>query len=454
MYQMIAPLTNSETQLVRGYHHVCSVHSSIYIQQALLSCLEKVADTTEWNTLLVNMALLLTPGSEFVARLESLLQTETARDPHSLTLAYGALASRADPGLQNRMVAYLVSRLQSARSTDDVVVLIHALGNSGSSQTTDILLGLLHSDTADIQMAAINALRKHTIDVRVTNAFLEMLGSENQSVSVVSAIVDVLVKGMESSGATDVQASLAYARALASSARTLNNSHITELVTHYFRQLQQYDQNTHRRLRREVGNWDFAGREYDMIASYEAREEDRARYPRNSGYLWSQQLGVTGFNLQVAAGMFTGASESGKESKILGRVVAKVNAFGKTLTPVEVAVLRSTTSGGGVQKLVYVAVGGQVLLNSKAFNDNMLLPTLFGRGTKLPVMDCKMELFVGVATIYTHMVVYAHLDSSFRVNGVNASNKSSFNTRAFLSPSLTVRMQGSSKFNVVSPGLS
>ena len=432
---------------------MCFIHERLpNVLQALLSCLEYVRDSTAWNALLVNIALLATPSSDLVAKLEELLKPGAVGDSTSLILVYGALASRADHELQSRMILYLSSCLQeSTGDTDNSIALIHALGNAGSSQTITLLLGIIDNDDLAVQLATVTALRKHTCDVRVVTTFLGILGSSNTSASIVGAIASVLTKDVETSGVTDVDISLAYAKALVSSSRTLNNSYTSELVGHYLHQLERYDVRIYRRLRRDVGNWAWDGHEYNMIASQKARHEDSEKYPKNCGYLWSRQLGVRDFNLQVVAGMFTGATENREESKIQGRVVARVNVFGKSLTAVEVDVLRNDKFGSGVRKLVHVTVGEYVLLNSEASTDSKQLPNSLAKGTEYPVEEIKMELFVGVATVETHFVVYAHLDSAFRVNGVDTGNENIFFSRGFLSPSLKIRIKGSSKFSVVRP---
>ena len=400
----------------------------------------------------MTIALLVPPSSEFVSRLESLLDSGTARDPNSLLLVYGAIASRADVDLHAHMVAYLIAHLQEPTgSIDNTVALIHALGNSDSSQTTDVLLRLIHDDSLDVKLAVIDALRKQTSDPRVASAFLVVLASENQTVSVVAAIANAVIQSIETSGVTNAQTSLAYAAALAASSRTLHDSYVSELVTFYLRELQKHDPSIRRRLRRNVGNWALPSEEYNVIASHEDREETSTRYPKNSAHLWTQQLGVKGFNLQVTAGVFTGASESGKERKILGKMVTRVNAFGYTLEPVDVEVLRMSGGGGSsVQKHVQVSVGGNTLVDYKASTDDTQLPTVY-RATELLVAEENLEFFVGAAEVDVHFDVHVHLNGSFNVNKVDTNNKNTFLTTAFLSPSVEVSIHGSTEFNVVRP---
>ena len=417
--------------------------------QALLSCVEAVTNATEWNSLLLNIALLVNPSTEFITQLQSLITTNSLRDSNSLLLVYGALASRADPSLQNEMVAYMNDRLQEkTECNDDLIALINALGNSGSPQIVDILLDFISYEDIDAHVTAINAMRKQTGNVHVLSTFLDVLQAQDSNARVVGAIANTLIKGVEVSGVANVQVALALADALVSSSKTLNNDYINELVSYYLRQLTQHNVRVSRRLRRDVGNWMSSGSEYNMIASYEARQEDGIDYPTHSAYLWSKQVGVKNFNMQVAAGIFTGASGGGGKTKILGRAIAKVNTFGESVTAVEVEVLRTQTSYGDVHKVVYVTVGGYVLLNFEAFTDDQELPS-YGSDTEYPVLEYSWESFVTVATVTTQMVVYSQMSSYFELHARVEEEQNSFTSEGFLTPSLTVRVEGSSTFDVV-----
>lgn len=411
-----------------------------------------VTSEAELNTLLTNIALLVKPNYQFVTRLQSMIDVGSVRDTNSLLLVYGALASRADFDLQTQMVAYLSGRLQeSTPDKDEMIALINALGNSGSSQIIDSLLNIIDDDNIDIQLMVINALRKQTNSARVLATFLDILKSNDPNPKIIGAIINTLISGLETLGVADVEATITIARALVSSSRALENSYIDEILSYYLNQLRELGVNTGRRLRRGANNWMQSGTEYNIIASYEARQEDGVTYPTHSAYLWSQQIGVNNFNLQIAAGMFTGASESGSEQKILGRMVGRVNIFGHLATAVEIEVLRTLSlSDDVVHKVVYVTVGGYMLLHFEAFTDDKTAPATFDSGTEYPLLEFNLQSFVGVATVATQVVVYAQLDSYFEVDAISSGQPNSFYTNGMFSPSITVRIEGSSIFDVVS----
>ena len=421
--------------------------------QVLLSCVEDVSNATEWNSLLLNIALLVNPSTLFVTQLQSLITTNSARDSRSLLLVYGALASRADSGLQSEMVAFMNDRLQeSVECNDDVIALINALGNTGSPEIVDILLDFIgYDNNIDVQVTAINAMRKQTGNVHVLSTFLDILHTPDQNVQVVGAIANTLIRAVELSGVADVQVALDLADALVSSSKTLNNDYISELVSCYLHQLSQHNVRVSRRLRRDInpGNWMSSGPEYNVIASYDARQEDGVNYPIQSAYLWSKEVGIRNFNMQVVAGVFTGANSGGDRTKTFGRAVAKVNVFGKTVTAMEVEVVRTQRSYGDVNRVVYVTVGEFVLLNFEAFSDDEVMPSLHGSDTEYPIFEFSWESFVTVATVTTQMVTYTQMGSYFGIDVWVDEEQNTFTSEGFFSPSLTVRVEGSSTFDVV-----
>lgn len=411
----------------------------------LLSCVEDVTNVTEWNSLLLNIALLSHPSVECVMQLQSLI---SVKDSSSLLLVYGALASRADPSLQEDMVDYL--RVQLQQSADSYTIhLINALGNSGSARMIDILLDFIDYESLDIKLAVINAMRKQTDNSRVLATFIEILKAPNPNTRVIGAIVNTLIKGLETSSTSDAQATLAIANALISASKTLNNDYINELVSYYISQLPRHGVRVGRRLRRSVNNWVSTGPEYNMIASYEARQEDGINYPIHSAYLWGRKIGVRNFNLQVASGMFTGAGDVDGKHKVFGKTLAKVNAFGESATAMEIELLRNQSFYGSVYKALYMTVGGYVLLNFEAFSDDEASPSSFGRGIEYPILEFNWEIFVGVATVNAHIIIYSHTSSDFDIDASVMYELNSYAVEGLLAPSLTVRVEGSSTFDVV-----
>ena len=416
--------------------------------QALLSSLESVTDQTEWNGLLLNIALLTTPDEHFVEQLESLIN---AQHVNSLLLVYGALASRAEHVLQTQMVTFLSERLQEPTTNEaDLIHLIQSLGNSGSDVMVDTLLNYISHASVAVQVATINAMRKKTNDDRVQAAFLAILNAPHPSVNIIGAIANTLIKGLEESGVGNKQKTFALANALVSSSKSLDNEYIEGLVSYYLEQLHQQDMTAGSRLRRDADNWMTAGNDYDMIASYEDRQEDGTKYPNYRAHLWSKQIGVRDLNLQVAAGMFTGVGVEAGEHKVFGKTVAKVNAFGESTTAMEVEVLRSQSADRDVHKIVYMTVGGFVLLNFEAFSDEEEAPMSYLQDTEYSILTFDWEVFVAVATVNVEISIYAQLFSYFETELIMELGQNGYVANGLLSPTLRIRAEGSSTFDVVS----
>lgn len=419
--------------------------------QALLSSLRSVTDQAEWNGLLLNIALLTTPDEHFVEQLETLINTQHVRDTNSLLLVYGALASRAEHDLQTQMVTFLSERLQEPTTNEeDLINLIHSLGNSGSDLMVDSLLSYINHASVAVQVATINAMRKKTNDDRVQAAFLAILKSPHPPVNIIGAIANTLIKGLEESGIGNKQKALVLANALISSSKSLDNEYIEGLVSYYLAQLRQQDMTGGSRLRRDSDNWMTSGNDYDMIASYEDRQQDGATYPNYRAHLWSKQIGVRDLNLQVAAGMFTGAGAETGEHKVFGKTVAKVSAFGESTTAMEVEVLRSQSADRDVHKIVYMTVGGFVLLNFEAFSDEEEAPMSYLKDTEYSILTFDWEVFVGVATVNVEISIYAQLFSYFETEYIMEPEQNAYAVNGLLSPTLRIRAEGSSTFDVVS----
>ena len=85
--------------------------------------------------------------------------------------------------VQEQVVTLLAARLSDNQDTDDVIHLLHSLGNTGSKAAVRVLLDYLKEEDLDVQLAAIPSLRMHTSSERVQTAFTQLLGmSKNEEV--------------------------------------------------------------------------------------------------------------------------------------------------------------------------------------------------------------------------------------------------------------------------------
>ena len=72
-------------------------------------------------------------------------------------------------------MSLLAARLSDRQDTDDVIHLLHSLGNTGSKAVVNVLLDYLKHEDLDVQLAAIPSLRMHVSSERVQDALTQLL---------------------------------------------------------------------------------------------------------------------------------------------------------------------------------------------------------------------------------------------------------------------------------------
>ena len=72
-------------------------------------------------------------------------------------------------------MSLLAARLSDRQDTDDVIHLLHSLGNTGSKAAVNVLLDYLKHEDLDVQLAAIPSLRMHVSSERVQAALTQLL---------------------------------------------------------------------------------------------------------------------------------------------------------------------------------------------------------------------------------------------------------------------------------------
>ena len=250
---------------------------------------------------------------DFVAKLEDLLTKKTATTD-SLLLAYGALAATASSSVQQHIVHFLKRRLVQQResnATTTIIHLLHALGNTGSQLTVNLLLDyLMHSDSAEVQIAAIDAMRKLTSQQPVQDAFITILESNPQE-HIVEAITNTLVIGLEHSQIMGlcIGENIQILNALVTSALDFsNNTHLHQLILSYLetvksaesQKLQKSLEKLASKRPKRGTDWDQSSSTYDLVASQSSRRSDVTTYPRHRAYLWGNRSGPSDINVEFA----------------------------------------------------------------------------------------------------------------------------------------------------------
>ena len=418
------------------------------ITQALLLSLEHVTDNAEWNSLLLNIALLSTPNKPFTLQLETLINSQHNRNTQFLLLAYGAIASRAQSDLQLHMITFLRSRTQiSTTDEKNLINLIHSLGNSGSHEVVPFLLDYTNHSNMEVQVAAINALRKTTDNEQVQAALLALLKNPDVPAGLVGAIASTLVKGLDESEMSTKRQTISLKKAIITASKGQDNLYMQRNVNRYLDEMHQ----RYTRLSRSYKlSWSIGDPKYDVIATHESRQRDEKIYSNHASNLWEKEMGFEEFNLQIAVGLFSGTGAVAGEHKMLGKAEAKVKAFGEPTTAMEIEVLRSQSADEEIYRRVYLCIGGFVLINFEAFSDDEIAPSSYIKDTEYNILKVDWEMFVLVGTVNIEVSVFASVVGLFEAGKDEDLERNMYRVEGVFSPELTIRAEGSSVYDVVS----
>ena len=366
---------------------------------------------------------------DFVAKLEDLLTKKTATTD-SLLLAYGALAATASSSVQQHIVHFLKRRLVQQResnATTTIIHLLHALGNTGSKLTVNLLLDyLMRSDSAEIQIATIDAMRKLTAQQSIQDAFITILESNPQE-HIVEAITNTLVIGLEHSQimGLHIGENIHLLNALVASALDFsNNTHLHQLILSYletvntaeYQRLEKSLEKSASKRAKRGTDWDQSSSNYDLVASQSSRRSDVTNYPRHRAYLWGNRYGPSDINVEFAAGAFGGASNDCDNAKLFGKLVArgKLFRYTRTLAQAEVRFQKDSTR---LRAKLYARIGGTVLVNrdySRDFSTCCLSETRPLHSSRYNVISYTHSIFIYVGTLDFTAGLYAELNVNLR----------------------------------------
>lgn len=459
--------------------------------QALHDAFVTTDDKEERNALISYIAFANTPHLKFIKMLERLIDVDvTSSDP--LLLAYGSLASSASgtsssDGTEEHIVTFLLHRLNEveklspANNTWPLVHLIHSLGNTESKLVIDTLLKYLIHNDLDIQLAAIGALRVHTTEQTVQEAFsdvLQLATMEEQVEQISRTLIDGLehMKLNRHRQHDTNEPSEDFLILLVSATMQSNNSQLHELVLHY---LQQLDSNDARQLMdilrnfmakhpefeegevyyiddevengtakarlRRGSDWDAANSIYNLVASYAQRRNDVSTYPKHKAYIWGKKFGLKKVYAQIAAGGFAGLKSDGSGYKLFAKAIAQGHAFGKTATALHAEFLRRR-SGSSIYQKIYAKVVGKTLINEAGtlpLGCNSLTKNLLS--TSIKIFRFKYSVFIYVGTLDFYIAMYAKLGLNLKVTFCETTVKAC----ATLIPYATLRAEGGASATIL-----
>lgn len=395
----------------------------------------------------------------------------TSVDP--LLLAYGALASDKEEGIQASVVKSLIDRLEhleatNTESTEKIHPLIHtlhALGNTDSKLSIQTILKYLTHDDIDVQLASINALKAHSNDSKVQQQLQGLMYSA-QFQEQIESVVQMLIEALDK--VKDKESHNAYVDALASIG-FFEDSKLHTLVTHYLQKLgteralnldrvlrsverpveedeETYDirDESDARVRRG-SDWDASNSIYNLVASHSSRKSDVTNHPKHKAYIWGKKFGLKKVYAQIAAGGFAGLKPNGNGYKLFGKVIAQGHAFGKTATALRAEFLRQRT-GSSIYQKIYVKVVGKTLINEAgtlSAGCNTLTKNLYS--TTIKIFKLKFSVFIYVGTLDFYIGMTAKLGLKLKVTVCETTIKAC----ASLIPSLTLRAEGGASATIL-----
>ena len=396
----------------------------------------------EKGSIITHIAFTNNAHIDFVEKLEHLICKETV-NTDSLLLAYGALAESTSSHVQQRIVLFLKRRLiqqMELNDTTNTVHLLHALGNTGSKHIIKLLMDYLaHSDSIEIQLAAISAMRKLTAQESIQEAFVTILESNPQE-CFVETIAKTLFTGQEHSNSIgmhiDENPHLLNAL-VTSSLRFSNNTELHHLVHSYLELVNTaeshrlgklLEQPVSNRVRRDSTNdWDASNSVYNLVSPLSSRQNDVNFYPIHKAYLWGTTFGPSRVNIQVAAGAFGGFRDR-RNFKVFAKVAAKGNLFSRSATIGE-ASAEILYKNDTFRFRLYSRIIGIVLLNRDHTTTSCCLRQTF------PLYSSQYRITGFLYSVYVYVTTigfFAELNARLSVNlqgelCINGANSDAYN---------------------------
>ena len=429
--------------------------------QILGSLLTKSLDEDERDALLHQLSHITNAGSELIDTIINM----NPSNKDDLLLILGALARNNDAAIQSKVVNELTRRLDAAKlsgnSSEYIVTINYALGNTGSRLAINALLSNLDHDDLDTQVAVIRSLEVHLDQPAVQQALITLLATITED-KVLEEVLMILKDGFNSNVFKNPNVHML--NAVVNATIRLENPNLYELLIDYLAvvgtdealrniiiimQQDNYGEVMHEHSdgdTRVKRGWDTTSSFYNLIASYYDRRRDVLTYPRYKSYLMGRNYGIRSLYFQIGAGSFAGTycSTTTKRMKLFNKVAARVIVLGHTL---EVARLEYSerTSGSWRYHKVYVKLGSSVRTN--VYKSSYVSCTSSNKNwwyKSATVFTYKYDYYVYVATIS----FYIYGTVSTRGDGGICMCPASLSACAQITPSITLRVTGGASVNL------
>ena len=421
------------------------------ITQVLLGALKTTATGRERESIILSIAMVTNARRRFVDDLIQYIKQENVESLNQLLLALGSLASKADENNQLRIARFLINAASSGNLDTSIVILIKAMGNTGSEEAAAVILQYVDDPKKNIQAAALGALVKFT-HLRQVLDDLRGLIAPGTNQELLNRVARTLIQGQVYADLMDIDttatASHPILRSLVSATLRANDTDLLRRVAVYLSKLGGDLATTlldelYLRFRRGT-DWDASNSDYDCVASQSSRADDVDTYQRHRAYIYGKTFGNSDVNLNIGAGVFLGISDDCNDMKAFARACATVNVFdySRDLAEIEFSVVKS---GSEIEGIAYAQIVGSTLLDYEASVNAKYCFTydksLYQKSVKL--FSFSYSIFIYVGSLGVSFGVYLGLENNF-----DASICASLNADELLSatsgivPEISVTIEG------------
>ena len=413
--------------------------------QALLNALNNTSDSLEANSVLTHISFLDWGSLDLVVGLEDHLLNPSTRFNVSISdqllLVYGSLATKGSEEVEVRVMRYLNIVSLSINSQSDPnlsqsILVVHALGNTGSESSLTVILSFLnqHSESKEMKLAVIDALSKLTDKDTVLTVLEEFLvPGTSDSEEYVAAVIETLDHGFEyvESRRQQVDEYITYLTShtilysIVQVCASINSTDLHMMVVDYFKKidskdllfkiLEREDTIPGGRAKRQTSDWDSSSNsDYDCVALLSTRQSDVNTYPHHRAYINSTTIGTNEANIKVAGGYFAGIGTHCDKMKAFARGIVKGRVLSWTATLVDFK-FKLTASTTSICIDLYARVGSNILLHYNnqtpckiySYNISRYRRTLFR--FSIPVFVFGIPLTISIA-------LHGQLDINFNTN--------------------------------------
>ena len=388
--------------------------------QTIIRALQRASTESERTKIVFLIAFIRNASPALLTELEQVIvSTDNHLDP--LLLAYGALASETTVESEQRIVTFLLNRIEEAlNSTAILTYYIHALGNTGSPFALDTIISFHNHSDLEVQLASISAMRKLVHSPLVEETLHSILQTTPAHHEHVVAIAETLSEGYKYLQDKDVDyvPSLELQAALVEALELIKNSS---------------------RERRGT-DWDESNSDYDIVASQASRAADVQNYPKHKAYIWGKTLGNDDANVQIGAGIFAGYHPTCPNLKAFGKAIAQANLLNKwSWNILHVEALLEKTDSQLRMKMYFKRLDNVLTDWSSKINCATPPMTIYSSPRiSLPRLSYIVVIYVGTLTLYLQPHVQADVD--FQANICDDSTI--LRARAGVEPRFTFTIEG------------